>query len=415
MHKVVTRQSQLFGKTRRQVSRDEVAVNAQLLIRAGFVEKLMAGVYGFLPLGLRVLRKVERIIRDGMANVNGQEVFLPALQPKDLWEKTGRWKSITAMYHLKDSGDHELGLATTHEEVIAQFARESIRSYRDLPLAVYQIQTKFRDEPRPKSGLIRGREFLMKDLYSFHADAADMETYYASVKQEYQRTFERMGLAARVVEASGGEFTPAHSHEFQVESPAGEDRLLLCDACDAAYNADIAKAEGISTCPNGHGELRVSTGIELGNIFKLGTKYSEPLGLTYLDASGTPHPVVMASYGIGPSRCVGAIAEVHHDDKGLVWPKSVAPFDAHLVALGPEGAAQAEAVMKVLEKTKTEVLYDDRDASPGAKFADADLLGIPLRIVTSAKTAKSKMVELRLRGSARIDHAAVTTLEKRLR
>jgi prolyl-tRNA synthetase len=415
MHAMVTRQSQLFGKTRRQVSRDEVAVNAQLLIRAGFVEKLMAGVYGYLPLGLRVLRKVEGIVRDGMANVSGQEVFLPALQPKDLWEKTGRWKSITAMYHLRDSGDHELGLATTHEEVIAAFARESIRSYRDLPLAVYQIQTKFRDEPRPKSGLLRGREFLMKDLYSFHADAADMETYYDSVKQEYQRIFARMGLETRVVEASGGDFTPAHSHEFQVESPAGEDRLLLCDACDAAYNADVAKAEGITACPNGHGEFRVSTGIELGNIFQLGTKYSEPLGLTFLDADGKPHPVVMASYGIGPSRCVGAIAEVHHDDKGLVWPESVAPFDAHLVALGTEGTAQAATVLKVLEKTNAEVLYDDRDTSPGAKFADADLLGIPLRIVTSAKTAASETVELRHRSSGKTEHVGVAALEKRLR
>jgi prolyl-tRNA synthetase len=409
---MVTRQSQLFGKTRRSISKDEVAVNAQLLLRGGFVEKLMAGVFGYLPLGLRVLRKVEGIIRDGMVGLGGQEVFLPALQPKELWEKTGRWKSITAMYHLKDSGDHELGLATTHEEVIASFARESIRSYRDLPLAVFQIQTKFRDEARPKSGLIRGREFSMKDLYSFHTDEADTEKYYESVKQEYLHVFKRMGLDARVVEASGGDFSTAHSHEFQVESPAGEDRLLLCDSCDAAFNADIAKAEGITKCPNGHGELRVATGIELGNIFKLGTRYSEPLGLTYLDAKGKPHPVVMASYGIGPTRCVGAIAELHNDDKGLKWPKSVAPFDAHLIALGDAGEKQAKEVLKAMEGADADILYDDRDLSPGARFADSDLIGIPLRIVCSAKTAEADAVEVRHRATGKTEHAGISTLVK---
>lgn len=410
---MVIRQSGLFGKSRRAVSRDEVAVNARLLIRGGFVEKLMAGVYGFLPLGLRVLRKVEGIIRHGMVNVGGQEVFLPALQPKELWEKTGRWGSITAMYHLKDSGGHDLGLATTHEEVITAFARETIRSYRDLPQRVYQIQTKFRDEPRAKSGLIRGREFGMKDLYSFHVDAADLDAYYERVKAEYTRIFAAMGLTTRVVEASGGVFSKTNSHEFQVESPAGEDALLLCDRCEVAYNEDLAKAEDITTCPKGHGKLRVTRGIEVGNIFKLGTRFSEALDLTYLDRDGKAKPVVMASYGIGPTRCVGAIAEVHHDDQGLVWPKAVAPFDLHLVALGKKGSEQAEELQQHLPKG-SDALYDDRDASAGAKFADADLIGIPLRLVCSDRTAEAEVAELRHRGSDKTERIAVGNLPKHL-
>ncbi len=412
---MIQHQSQLFGKTRRQVSKDEVSVNAQLLIRGGFVERLQSGVYGFLPLGLRVLKKVETIIRKGMANVDAQELFLPALQPKALWIKTGRWSSISVMFHLKDSGDHELGLATTHEEVVTTFAKESVRSYRDLPVKVYQIQTKFRDEPRAKSGLIRGKEFGMKDLYSFHESEDDLTPYYETVKAEYHRILKHLALEARVVEASGGDFTTAHSHEFQVESPAGEDTLLLCDKCDAAYNEEVAKAEGVTECPNGHGKLRVSTGIEVGNIFRLCTRFSEALDLTYLDQEGKRKPVVMASYGMGPTRLVGTLAEVHHDERGLIWPKSVSPFDVHVVALGEEGRKQAEKeVLPVLEKAGMEVLYDDREDSPGAKFADADLIGIHHRVVTSAKTAAAGTVEHRTRKSESATHLHPKDLAKHL-
>ena len=400
------RQSQLFGKTLREDPKDEVSKNAILLERGGFIYKTMAGVYDFLPLGLRVLSKINGIIREEMNGIGGQEVFLSAFQPKERWDRTGRWDSAgDVMYQLKDSAGHPVGLGFTHEEAVAEIATRTIFSYKDLPLAIYQIQTKFRNEPRAKSGLIRDREFLMKDLYSFHTNEADLERFYGMAKLAYERIFKRVGLLAYVTEASGGSFTKQFSHEFQVVSDAGEDWILHCTACRFAQNKEISKLSEGDRCPSCGSAIRLSRSIEVGNIFKLGTKFSEAFGLSYLDADAKKIPVLMGSYGIGPGRLMGAVVEVLHDERGIIWPEGIAPFRAHLIALESKDRTDtmrirqsADRAYAELQKKGVDVLYDDRsDKSAGQKFADADLLGIPLRLVISEKTIAKKSVEMKKR------------------
>lgn len=402
-------QSRLFGKTLRDNPKDEVSKNAILLERGGFVYKTMAGVYDYLPLGLRVLKKIEAIIREEMNAIGGQELFLSAFQPRERWEKTGRWESAKeVMYQLKDHSGRSLGLGFTHEEAVAEIATCSIFSYKDLPLYVYQIQTKFRDEPRAKSGLVRGREFLMKDLYSFHTDEKDLERFYEVAKKAYTKIFKRLGLHIYITEASGGSFTKQFSHEFQVLSDAGEDWLLYCKTCFYAQNKEISQLKDGDWCPECRKDsMKLGKSIEVGNIFKLGTKFSEAFQLFYLDEAGKKHPVVMGSYGIGPGRLMGTLVEVFHDDKGIVWPENVAPFDMHLIPISskePKTNAKikkaAEKLYADLTKKGMEVLYDDReDKSTGQKFADADLLGIPNRVVVSEKTLAQKSAELKKRDS----------------
>jgi prolyl-tRNA synthetase len=398
------RQSILFLKTQREAPKDETAVNAKLLIRANFIHKLMAGVYTMLPLGFRVREKVIAIIRDEMDKL-GAEMLMPALHPRAVWDATGRWDVMQkVMYQFKDHGGRDVGLGPTHEEVITEVARQIIASYQDLPKAIYQIQTKFRDEERPKSGLLRGREFTMKDLYSFHADTASLEEYYERVKDAYQNVFKRMGLVAHLTEASGGDFSK-YSHEFMVEADAGEDSLLLCRLCGFARNAEIAEEKKKDKCPKcGEGKLENVNGIEVGNIFKLGTRFSEAVGLVFKDVKGESHPVIMASYGIGVERLIGTIAEMHHDEHGLVWPEAVAPFTVHLLRVGAEDEtlqAFADRVYNDLAKKGVEVLYDDRaGVSAGEKFADADLIGIPWRVVVSERTHASEKVEVKRRNEA---------------
>lgn len=395
------RQSVLFTKTTKQAPRDETSVNAQLLERGGFIAKLMAGVYSYLPLGLRVLRKIENIIREEMDRVGGQEIFLPALQPRELWEKTGRWKGLQeVMYQFSDHSKRDVGLAVTHEEVVADLLRRYVASYKDLPISVYQIQTKFRHELRPKSGLTRGREFSMKDLYSAHVSQDDCDAYYERVKEAYQKTFARLGLATRVVEASGGDFSKEFSHEFQVLTDAGEDLIFICDQCSFAQNKEVAEVKAGDRCPQcGKGTVTAHKAIEVGNIFKLGTKYSSGVGAFFVDQKGEKQPIVMASYGIGPSRVMGTIVEVHHDADGILWPEAVAPFRVHILQLGA-AAAVTKAAAKLYEQLgeKHEALYDDRDASPAEKLKDADLLGIPHRVVISERNGNK--LEYRRRGSA---------------
>jgi prolyl-tRNA synthetase len=394
-------QSSLFTKTLREAPKDEESLNAKLLIRAGYVDKLMAGVYTFLPLGLRVLRKIENIVREEMSNIGGEEVLMPTLQPKEPWITTGRWEGFDALFKaVSHYNEAQFALGPTHEEVIVPLAKKYVFSYRDLPFAAYQIQTKLRDEPRAKSGLLRGREFRMKDLYSFHADAADLDGYYEQAKEAYRAVFGRLGLEALIVEASGGTFSKL-SHEFQVLIPAGEDTVYHCAHCGFAKNKEIIDEElkglGIGDsgkCPACGGELQVSAGAEVGNIFKLNTKYSDPFELTYKDESGAALPVVMGCYGIGTSRIMGVIAEKYADDKGLVWPEAVAPFRVHLLALG---GVSGSAIYDNLQAAGVEVLYDERDVSAGEKFADADLLGIPFRAVVSSKTGDK--IEVKRRGS----------------
>lgn len=376
-------------------------MNARLLTQAGFIDKQMAGIYSFLPLGYRVFKKIEQIIREEMDAVGGQEMVMTALQPKELWEVTKRWDTPEEiMYKFEQEGSSDVGLAWTHEEAITRIAKRFISSYRDLPRYVYQLQTKFRNEPRAKSGIIRMREFVMKDLYSFHTSEADLDAYYEQVKQAYLKVFSRCGLQAMVVEASGGAFTKKFSHEFQVLTEAGEDRTVYCTGCQYAQNNDVAKGKAGEKCPAcGQVELKEGKSVEVGNIFKLGTKFSEDFKLYYTAEDGSMKPVIMASYGIGPGRVLGTIVEVNHDEAGIIWPESVAPYRLHLISLGkdPEVIKVAAGLYQSLVSRGCEVLYDDRDESAGIKFKDADLIGLPWRAVVSPKTGDK--VELKARAS----------------
>jgi prolyl-tRNA synthetase len=408
------RQSQLFTKTTKENPKDEVSTNAQLLIKAGFVHKEIAGVYSYLPLGLRALKKIQDIIRKEIDGIGGQEILMPALHPKENWEKTGRWAGLDVLFRLEGAGGKEYALGASHEEIITPLVQAFAASYKDLPVAVYQIQDKFRNEPRAKSGLLRGREFNMKDLYSFHADEADMDAYYEKVKQAYFRIYEQCGLGdtTRLVYSSGT--FSKYSHEFQTITPNGEDTIYVCVNCGMGINDEIINEQ--KNCPEcGGTELRKEKAIEVGNIFKLKTKYSAAFDYTYADEKGDRRPVLMGCYGIGPSRVLGSIVEVHHDDRGILWPASVAPFAVHLVSLckDDEHIKKADAAYGQLTAAGIEVLYDDRtDTRAGEKFADADLIGIPIRMVVSEKTLKEGKVEVKKRTES---EAVLMPMEQALR
>lgn len=389
------RQSQLFTRVERHAPKEEVALNAQLLTRGGFIYKNSAGVYSYLPLGWRVIQKISAIIREEMNAIGGQELLMAALHDKHYLEATGRW-NVPVVFKVI-SGEEKtpsFNMSWTHEEILAEIAAQYVRSYKDLPFAAYQIQTKFRYEPRAKSGLLRGREFLMKDLYSFHTSEEDLFRYYAEVAKAYHRIFERCGLVAYYTLAAGGDFTLSNTHEFQVVSDVGEDTIYVCEKCGYAENDEISKLKDGGECPRCGGKVSVKKAIEVGNIFPLGVKYSEAFGLKFKDETGQEKPVVMGSYGIGVSRLMGVCAEIFHDDHGLVWPSAVAPFDAHLIVLpGADAAAsqqvrhRADALYDQLTAAGVEVLYDDRqELTAGEKFAQADVIGIPWRLVVSQKT-----------------------------
>ena len=390
--------SKLFGKTVKTDPKDEISVNAKLLIRAGFIRKELAGVYNFLPLGLRVLTKIANIVRDEMNKAGGQEILLSALQTKNNWQKTGRWNSFDALFKVKSRYEVEYALGPTHEEVLVPLVKQLISSYKDLPLSLYQIQTKFRDEPRAKSGILRGREFLMKDLYSFHQDEEDFEKYYEVMRKTYLEVFKRCSLEAIETKAGGGTFSQ-FSHEYQVISEAGEDEIVYCPGGDFSENVEITEVKEGKQCELGHGSLKKVKVIEVGNIFPLKTKFSEVFDLTYKDKNGKDQLVVMGCYGIGISRLMGTIVEVHHDDKGIIWPESVAPFMVHIVGLDMDDksvADRAEKVYKLLLAEGIETLIDDRqNLSAGEKFADCDLIGIPYRVVISKKTGEKLEVKKR--------------------
>ena len=414
-------QSKLFYKTSKDISEEEKSTNAQLLIRAGFVDKLMAGVYTYLPLGLRVLNKIKNIVREEMNAIGGQEILMPALTPKENWTTTGRWDSIDVLFKLKGAGDREYALGSTHEEIVTPLAKKIINSYKDLPLAVYQIQDKFRDEPRAKSGLLRGREFSMKDLYSFHADEADLDSYYEKAKEAYLKFFKRCGLAAMVVEASGGTFSK-YSHEFQVLTESGEDIIFYCEKCLYAQNKEITEYKAGDKCRKCGGKMREGKAIEVGNIFKLKNKFSEAFDLNFLDKDGKKNLVMMGCYGIGPSRVLGTVAEISHDEKGIIWPKEIAPFDVHLVALfgkdekiNKKISAESLRLHDSLQKDGFEVLYDDREeVSAGVKFGESDLFGIPTRLVISEKTLAKDSVEIKKRNSVEMELSKLNKIVKLL-
>ncbi|MEK7582016.1 MAG: aminoacyl--tRNA ligase-related protein [Patescibacteria group bacterium] len=394
-------QSKLFTKSRKESPQNEVSKNARFLIQAGFIDKLQSGVYTYLPLGLRVLKNIENIIRDEMNKAGGQEILMPSLQPKENWETTGRWETMDDLYKVKDGSGRENALGPTHEEVVVPLAKQFISSYRDLPMYVYQIQNKFRMELRAKSGILRGREFLMKDLYSFHENEADLARYYDVMKNSYKNIFDRAGIGALtyLTLALGGSFSK-YSHEFQTITPAGEDTIYACDKCKIAVNKEIISEQ--TSCPNcGSTDLKEKTSIEVGNIFKLKTKFSEPFNLVFKDKEGNNKPVTMGCYGIGLGRVMGAIVEALSDERGIIWPKEVAPFMIHLIDLSKEDnlvGAAAKRTYECLQKRGLTVLYDERkDISAGEKFADADLIGIPYRAVISEKSILAGGVEVKER------------------
>jgi len=415
------RQSQLFTKTRKEAPSDEVSRNAQLLTRAGYVHKEMAGVYTFLPLGLKVLNNIERVVRDEMDKV-GREILMPALSPQDPWKQTGRLNTVDVL--MRTVGANELSTAKndssyvlnySHEEVVTPIAQENVQSYKDFPFAFYQIQTKYRNEARAKSGLLRGREFRMKDLYSFHTGEEDLLAYYEEVKKSYTTIFERLGLGKDtfVTLASGGDFTTGFSHEFQTVCDAGEDTIYLDRANNIAYNKEVVTDDNAKKLGVDFAAMEQVRACEVGNIFPLNIKFSKAFNYTYAAEDGSNKLVYMGCYGLGPSRVMGVIVEKFADDKGLVWPKEVAPFAVHLVELSggsDEVTKEAQEVYKALSDAGVEVLYDDRDTRAGEKFADSDLLGIPLRVIVSQKGIAAGTFEVVERSSGRTQHYSLREL-----
>lgn len=388
------RLSQTFIKTLREAPKDETARNGALLVRAGYIHKEMAGVYDYLPLGLRVIENIKKIIREELNKLGCEEISMSALQNPEPWEKTGRFsdQEVDIWFKTEVSSGGELGLAPTHEEPITNMLKTYITSYKDLPLQVYQFQTKFRNELRAKSGILRGREFLMKDLYSFHTSEEDLDRFYGEVEKAYAKIFDRLGIGGDTYEtfASGGIFSK-YSHEYQTFLPVGEDTVYYNGDKSVVLNDEVLNDETLEDLGVKREDLVATTAAEVGNIFKLKTKYSEPLGLKFTDQNNELKTVYMGCYGIGVSRVMGVIAEKFADDKGLVWPEAVAPYKYHLVGIGEEGMEAAE---KFYAEHPGEVLFDDRDIRPGEKFADAELMGLPYRVVFSAKTLAEESAEI---------------------
>lgn len=410
------RQSVLFTKTRREAPKDEVAKNAQLLIRAGFVHKEMAGVYSYLPLGLTTLNNIINIIREEMNAIGGQEVFLSTLQDKTSWEKTDRWsdEAVDVWFKTFLKNESALGLAPTHEEPLTAIVAEHVASHKDLPRYVYQFQNKFRNEVRAKSGIMRSREFVMKDLYSFSKDEAEFRAFYEECAKAYERIFARVGIGEKTYRtfASGGSFSK-FSDEFQTICDAGEDTIYIHEGKKIAVNKEVYTDEVLSELGINKDELVEAKSIEVGNIFPLGTRFSEPLGLTYKNEKGEEIPVVMGSYGIGPGRLMGTIVELLSDEKGIVWPETVAPFTYHLLSLLPEdeaGKKAADELYEKLTKAGKSTLYDDRPLRAGEKFADADLIGIPWRINLGKEYIGSGKLELVNRATGEVTLLSVEEL-----
>lgn len=401
------RQSQLFSKTRKESPKDELSNNGSLLIRGGFIHKEMAGVYSYLPLGLRVLKKIEEIIREEINLISGQEILMSSLQDPELWKKTDRWddEKMDNWFKTNLKNGTEVGIGLTHEEPLTEILKQHISSHKDLPVYIYQFQTKFRNELRAKSGILRGREFLMKDLYSFSRNEEEFKEFYEKCADAYTKIFDRIGIGHLTfrTKASGGSFTEGLTDEFQTITSSGEDLIYVDTDKKIAINKEVYTDENIEKFGLNKEGLKEEKAIEVGNIFPLGTKYSKELGLFYKDEEGNQIAPVMGSYGIGLSRLMGTVVEVLSDKNGIVWPKSISPFDLHLVPIfgkDDKVSEQAEKILKDLEKEGFEVLYDDRNGiSPGQKFADSDLLGIPWRAVVSEKTLAEDIIELKNRST----------------
>lgn len=402
------RQSQLFTKTRKEAPADEIAKNAQLLIRAGYIYKNMAGAYTFLPLGIRVIEKINNIIREEMNAIGGQEMVMPSLQDSSLWEASDRWSddNVDVWFKSELKAGGVVGFAWTHEEVITDLMRQFISSYKDLPKFPYQIQKKFRNEMRAKSGIMRTREFDMKDLYSFSATQEQHDAFYEACSDAYMRIFTRLGIGDKTYKtfASGGAFSK-FSHEFQTLAEAGEDIVFVNEEKGVAVNEEVVKEVDLSELGVSESELTERKSIEVGNIFSLGTKFSEALGLNFTDENGESKPVIMGSYGIGPARSMGTIVDLLSDEKGIVWPASVAPYQVHLIGLNTEDEEVrdwTDGIYAALQARGVEVMYDDRDNRAGEKFADSDLLGLPYRVVASKRGKEEGVFEVVTRATGEV-------------
>lgn len=396
------RQSKLFTKTRREAPSDETAKNAQLLIRAGFIHKEMAGVYAFLPLGKLVIEKISKIVREEMNEIGGQEVQMTTLQPKEIFEKTDRWDDtkVDNWFKTKLANGTEVGMGLTHEEPIVDALSDYVNSYKDLPIFIYQIQPKFRNELRAKSGLLRGREFLMKDMYSFARTQEEHEELYEKVALAYHKIYDRFGIGDITYRtyADGGIFTSRFSDEFQTLSDVGEDTIYLDENKRIAVNKEVYTDENLSKMGLKKDELIEKRSIEVGNIFPLESKYTDALNVYYTDLNGEKKSIIVGCYGIGISRLMGVIAEIFSDDRGLVWPEVIAPFRFHIVEISSQNEEVKKVAEKIYEKLgKENTLYDDREARAGEKFADADLIGIPYQIIVSEKNLEAGKLEFKNR------------------
>ncbi|TRZ80357.1 proline--tRNA ligase [bacterium] len=402
-------QSKLFYKSNKDITKSEEFSGLDFLHKGDFIEKLASGVYSFLPLGWRVLRKIQKIIREEMEAINAQEVSLPSLQPKTIWEESGRWNKMEPpLFKLKDQHNKDFALGPTHEEVITGLVKKRVQSYRDLPIFLFQIQTKFRNEIRSTGSLLRTREFLMKDLYSFHENKEDLNEYYKRVEGAYRKIFTRLNLDFIQVNALSGSIGGESSHEFMVQSPLGEDKIYFCDQCKTGFSEEYFLAKNKDKknilCEKCNKKLKTRSVIECAHIFNLGEKYSSAFGLNFLDRNGQIKLVSMGCYGIGIGRIMATIALTHSDKNGLIWPKEVSPFLVHILNLNLKNEKAIEKIVYEIESEGIEVLYDDReDVSSGEKLIEADLIGCPLRIVVSKRTMEKGMVEIKKRGEENVE------------
>lgn len=409
--------TQLRIKTKKKIVEETKGLT--FLIKANFIEKLTSGIYNYLPLGYKVIKKIENIVREEIEKIGGQELLMPALHPKILWEKTGRWESFDALFKVRSKYDQWYALGPTHEEIVTPLAKNFIFSYKDLPLYLYQIQTKFRDEPRPKGGLLRTREFIMKDLYSFHRDEKDLDKYYEKVKKAYLKIFQRCGLKTIITEAPGGTFSK-YSHEFQAITSIGEDEIYYCKKCLIGYNKELKEQR--KKCPKCGLKLEEIKAAEVGNIFKLKDKYSKALDLKFKDQNGQEKYVIMGCYGIGISRLLAVISEVLSDSSGLIFPSELAPFSFVIIPLFCGNIKKDKLINKksldiyrFLLKHNKEVLLDDRkNINVGEKFYDADLLGISYRLVISEKNIEKNIIEIKDRQKGKILYLKITNFYQKI-
>lgn len=395
------KQSHLFAKTIRNISEDVKSVSHKLLLRGGFIFPIGAGIYALSPLGFRVFEKIKNIIRNDFDKFEVQEISMPVVHPARIWKQTGRFQEIgDELWKIKNREGEDFVLAMTHEEIAAYIAETVIKTYKDLPVLVNQFQIKIRDELRARGGMLRTKEFLMQDAYSFDKDERGMDESYEKFYESYRRIFNNLSLEAVPVEASGGVMGQGQSQEFMLISKAGEDKMAFCEKC--GYKANIEVLANTKNCPKCGLKLKEENAIELGHTFKLGLKYSKPLNVRFKDNKGKDNIVYMGSYGIGIGRVMAAVAEVHNDEKGLAWPRALSPFAAHLISLGQN--EESDEIYAALLKSGIEVLYDDRfDKTPGEKFIDADLIGVPYRIVVSSKTIQKKSVEIKKRNEEKTE------------